>query len=232
MLSVHDLKAYYGEAQALQGIELAIEEGEIVCLIGNNGAGKSTTLMSISGTLKKKTGSIKFCEDEISNLSAHKIVARGISLVPEGRRIFATLTVEENIKMGAFLNKKKFKEKITEIYDMFPVLKKYRSKLGGSLSGGEQQMLAIGRALIGEPKLLMLDEPSLGLAPQIIDNIFDAIVSLRKKGLTVFLVEQNADLALDVSDRAYVIELGKVVLSGTSGDIKNNQQVQNVYLGK
>jgi branched-chain amino acid transport system ATP-binding protein len=232
MLSVHNLEAYYGEAQALQGIELAIEEGEIVCLIGNNGAGKSTTLMSISGTLKKKTGSIKFCEDEISSLSAHKIVARGISLVPEGRRIFPTLTVEENIKMGAFLNKKKFKEKITEIYDMFPVLKKYRSKLGGSLSGGEQQMLAIGRALIGEPKLLMLDEPSLGLAPQIIDNIFDAIVSLRKKGLTVFLVEQNADLALDVSDRAYVIELGKIVLSGTSSDIKNNQQVQNVYLGK
>jgi branched-chain amino acid transport system ATP-binding protein len=231
LLNVKDLHAGYGQVEALRSVSLEVGEGEIVCLLGNNGAGKSTTLMSISGIVKQRTGVIEFNGENIIGLPAHKIVAKGISQVPEGRRIFPTLTVEENLRAGAFLQPKLPKENYERVYDLFPKLKERRKQLGGSMSGGEQQMLAIGRAIINNPKLLMLDEPSLGLAPQIIDSIFDAVVSLRKDGLTVLLIEQNANLALDVSDRAYVMELGKIVLSGSSEELKNDNKVQEIYLG-
>jgi len=232
MLKVENLQAFYGNAQALEDISFTVNQGEIVCLIGNNGAGKSTTLMSINGIVKKKTGTIEFNGEDITRLPAHKIVSRGIIQVPEGRRIFPTLTVEENLKIGGFLKGKVAKSKLEEIYSTFPRLKERRKQLGGSLSGGEQQMLAIGRAIIGEPQLLMLDEPSLGLAPQIIDMIFDSIVALREKGTTILLIEQNAELALEVSDRAYVIELGRCVLSGESEALRDDQNIQSIYLGQ
>ncbi|MEK5444626.1 MULTISPECIES: ABC transporter ATP-binding protein [unclassified Fredinandcohnia] len=231
MLNVENLQAFYGNAQALEDINFTLNEGEIVCLIGNNGAGKSTTLMSISGIVKQKKGTIIFNGEDITRLPPHQIVSRGIIQVPEGRRIFTTLTVEENLKLGGFLKRKVTKSRIEEIYSIFPRLKERRNQLGGSLSGGEQQMLAIGRAMIGEPKLLMLDEPSLGLAPQIIDMIFDSIIALRKAGTTILLIEQNAELALDVSDRAYVIELGRCVLSGECEALRNDQKIQSIYLG-
>ncbi|MBP1155350.1 branched-chain amino acid transport system ATP-binding protein [Paenibacillus sp. PvR052] len=232
MLSVQDLHAGYGQVEALRSVNMDVKKGEIVCLIGNNGAGKSTTLMSISGIVKKRSGQIMFNGENILGLPPHKIVAKGISQVPEGRRIFPTLTVEENLKAGAFLKPKLPKEKYEAVYELFPRLKERRKQLGGSMSGGEQQMLAIGRAIVNDPMLLMLDEPSLGLAPQIIESIFDAIVTLRKNGLTVLLIEQNANLALDVSDRAYVMELGQVVLSGSCQELKNNNKIQEIYLGR
>lgn len=232
MLNVENLQAFYGNAQALEDISFTVNEGEIVCLIGNNGAGKSTTLMSISGIIKQKQGLIHFNGEDISKLPAHKIVSKGIIQVPEGRRIFPTLTVEENLKIGGFLKGRITKARLEEIYSIFPRLKERRKQLGGSLSGGEQQMLAIGRAMIGEPKLLMLDEPSLGLAPQIIDMIFDSIIALRKSGMTILLIEQNAELALDVSDRAYVVELGRCVLSGECEVLRKDQQIQSIYLGQ
>jgi branched-chain amino acid transport system ATP-binding protein len=232
MLNVKNLHAGYGQVEALRSVNLEVKKGEIVCLIGNNGAGKSTTLMSISGVVKQRSGEIMFDGENIIGLPAHKIVAKGISLVPEGRRIFPTLTVEENLRAGAFLKPKLPKENYEKVFELFPRLKERRRQLGGSMSGGEQQMLAIGRAIINDPKLLMLDEPSLGLAPQIIDSIFDAVVTLRNSGLTVLLIEQNANLALDVSDRAYVMELGKIMLSGTSQELKNDSKIQEIYLGK
>jgi branched-chain amino acid transport system ATP-binding protein len=232
MLSVRNLHAGYGQVEALRSVSLDVTKGEIVCLIGNNGAGKSTTLMSISGIVKKRSGEILFNDENIIGLQPHKIVEKGISQVPEGRRIFPTLTVEENLRAGAFLKPKLPKNKYEAVYDLFPRLKERRKQLGGSMSGGEQQMLAIGRAIINDPLLLMLDEPSLGLAPQVIDSIFDAIVTLRKNGLTVLLIEQNANLALDVSDRAYVMELGQVVLSGDAEELRSNDKIQEIYLGK
>ncbi|PZE21528.1 ABC transporter ATP-binding protein [Paenibacillus xerothermodurans] len=232
MLNVKDLRAGYGQVEALRSVDMEVKKGEIVCLIGNNGAGKTTTLMSISGIVKQRSGTILFNGENIIGLPPHKIVAKGISQVPEGRRIFPTLTVEENLRTGAFLKPKLPKEKYEAVYDLFPRLKERRRQLGGSMSGGEQQMLAIGRAIINDPLLLMLDEPSLGLAPQIIDSIFDAIVTLRNGGLTVLLIEQNANLALEISDRAYVMELGRVALSGHSQELTNNNSIQEIYLGR
>ncbi len=232
LLKVENLRAGYGQIEALHGVDLEINSGEIVCLIGNNGAGKSTTLMSISGIVKQKTGRIAFRDEEMISLAPHKIVAKGISQVPEGRRIFPTLTVEENLRAGGFLHPKRNKEKMEEVFELFPRLKERRRQLGGSMSGGEQQMLAIGRAMVNEPSLLMMDEPSLGLAPQIIDSIFEAALALRSRGMTILLIEQNANLALDVSDRAYVMELGRIVLSGTASELKHDRKVQEIYLGK
>ncbi len=231
LLELDRLRASYGEVNALHGVDIHVDQGEIVCLIGNNGAGKSTTIMSISGIIRRKSGGITFCGKDISKDPPHTIVAQGISQVPEGRRIFPTLTVEENLRAGAFLKRRLDKDKLEEVYALFPRLKERRKQLGNSMSGGEQQMLAIGRALLNQPKLLMLDEPSLGLAPQVIDSIFESIVELRKKGLTVLLVEQNANLALDVSDRAYVMELGHVVLEGNASDLKLSDHVRDIYLG-
>ncbi|MCL6444990.1 MAG: ABC transporter ATP-binding protein [Alicyclobacillus sp.] len=232
MLKVEGLRAYYGKALAVSDVTLDVRPREIVCLIGNNGAGKSTTLMSICGIIRSKSGRIEFEGQEISSWPAHRIFQQGIAQVPEGRRIFPNLTVEENLRMGGFfLPARQMKERMDAVFSLFPVLSERRRQRGGSLSGGEQQMLAIGRAIIGQPKLLLLDEPSLGLAPKVIDAIYDSITALRREGMTILLVEQNARLALDVSDRAYVMDLGRIVLAGESAEMKADDRVQLAYLG-
>ena len=213
VLTVDNINVYYGAIHAIKGISLDVNRGEIVTLIGANGAGKSTTLHTISGLLRSKTGNIEFLESSISHVPAHKIVAMGISHVPEGRRIFQGLTVEENLQMGAFVTKKdRIAHNLEYVYEQFPRLKERTSQIAGTLSGGEQQMLAMGRALMSDPELLMLDEPSMGLAPILVDQIFEIIKNLNKAGTTILLVEQNAQMALSVADRAYVIETGRISL--------------------
>jgi branched-chain amino acid transport system ATP-binding protein len=234
MLSINDLNVYYGGIHALKGISLEIKEGQIVTLIGSNGAGKTTTLKAISKLIKVKSGSIKFNEHDLLKLPSEKIVGLGISHVPEGRKIFVRLNVEENLLMGAYLrkDKKEIKEELEYTYKLFPRLKERAKQMGGTLSGGEQQMLAIGRALMSKPKLLMLDEPSMGLAPIVVDEIFTAIKNLNKNGLTVLLIEQNANLALNVSDVGYVIETGEIIISGNAKDLLNDDRVRKAYLGE
>lgn len=232
MLSVRGLKASYGSIQVLQGLDLEIGGGEIVCLIGANGAGKSTVLKVISGLVRPTEGSITFMGKDIASLPAHVIARNGLVHVPEGRRIFSLLTVKENLQVGAFLSDKAtWDEKLQSVYTMFPVLKDRASQLGGTLSGGEQQMLAIGRALMADPKLLLLDEPSMGLAPLMVDRIFEAIRSIAATGISVFLVEQNATMALESSDRAYVMERGRVILSAPSSELISDPAVVRAYLG-
>ena len=232
VLTVKNINVYYGAIHALKGISLDVNRGEIVTLIGANGAGKSTTLHTISGLLRSKTGDIEFLESSISHVPAHKIVSMGISHVPEGRRIFQGLTVEENLQMGAFVTKKdRIAHNLEYVYEQFPRLKERTSQIAGTLSGGEQQMLAMGRALMSDPELLMLDEPSMGLAPILVDQIFDIIVNLNKAGTTILLVEQNAQMALSVADRAYVIETGRITLSGTGEELANSEEVKKAYLG-
>jgi branched-chain amino acid transport system ATP-binding protein len=234
MLEVENLHVSYGAIKALHGVNLKVETGSIVTLIGANGAGKSTTLRALSGLVKPTSGTIKYDGQEISKLSANKIVAGGLCHVPEGRMIFPNLTVYENLKMGAYLQRdKKWTTAQTEyVFGLFPRLKERESQAAGTLSGGEQQMLAIGRALLSRPKFLMLDEPSLGIAPLLVKLIFERIVEInREQGLTILLVEQNANLALDVSSYGYVLETGKVLLEGPSADLKANPEVQAAYLG-
>ncbi len=232
VLTVDNINVYYGAIHALKGISLDVNRGEIVTLIGANGAGKSTTLHTISGLLRSKTGDIEFLESSISHVPAHKIVSMGISHVPEGRRIFQGLTVEENLQMGAFVTKKdRIAHNLEYVYEQFPRLKERTSQIAGTLSGGEQQMLAMGRALMSDPELLMLDEPSMGLAPILVDQIFDIIVNLNKAGTTILLVEQNAQMALSVADRAYVIETGRITLSGTGEELARSEAVKKAYLG-
>lgn len=233
MLKIRNLKAWYGSINALKGIDLEVEKGEIVTLIGANGAGKSTTLKCISGLLKQVEGEIYFEDRNILNMPAHKIVELGICQVPEGRRIFGNLTVRENLLMGAYTirDKKLIEEKMEKVFSIFPRLKERINQLGGTLSGGEQQMLAIGRALMSEPKLLLLDEPSLGLAPFLVAEIFKIIQEINKQGTTILLVEQNAHMALQIAHRGYVLETGRVVLSGTSEELYANEEVKKAYLG-
>jgi branched-chain amino acid transport system ATP-binding protein len=234
MLTVENLNVSYGAIKALHGVSLSVPKGSIVTLIGANGAGKSTTLRSLSGLVKAASGSIKYDGEEISKLSPHKIVGRGLCHVPEGRMIFANLTVFENLKMGAYLqrDRKWIAEQTDYVFTLFPRLKERENQSAGTLSGGEQQMLAIGRALLGKPKFLMLDEPSLGIAPLLVKTIFERIVEInREQGLTILLVEQNANLALDVSSYAYVLETGKILLEGPSAQVKSDPQVQAAYLG-
>ena len=232
VLTVDNINVYYGAIHAIKGISLDVNRGEIVTLIGANGAGKSTTLHTISGLLRSKTGNIEFLESSFSHVPAHKIVAMGISHVPEGRRIFQGLTVEENLQMGAFVTKKdRIAHNLEYVYEQFPRLKERTSQIAGTLSGGEQQMLAMGRALMSDPELLMLDEPSMGLAPILVDQIFDIIVNLNKAGTTILLVEQNAQMALSVADRAYVIETGRITLSGTGKELAQSEAVKKAYLG-
>jgi len=234
MLEVTDLHVSYGAIKALHGVNLKVEKGSIVTLIGANGAGKSTTLRALSGLVKPAAGSIRYDGQEISRLPANKVVANGLCHVPEGRMIFPNLTVAENLKMGAYLqrDKKWIAEQTDYVFGLFPRLKERESQAAGTLSGGEQQMLAIGRALLSKPKFLMLDEPSLGIAPLLVKTIFERIVEInREQGLTILLVEQNANLALDVSSYAYVLETGKILLEGPSADLKANPQVQEAYLG-
>jgi branched-chain amino acid transport system ATP-binding protein len=236
MLTLTNIHTFYGPIEALKGINIEVKQGEIVCLIGSNGAGKSTTLMTISGILKPSSGSIQFEGKTINGIPPHRIVKMGISQVPEGRRIFPKLTVKENLEMGAYTKFKvqslKFKVQLDKIYELFPVLKERHKQLGGTLSGGEQQMLAIGRALMSSPKLLLLDEPSLGLAPIIVSKIFKTIKEVNREGVTVLLVEQNARAALKLSNRGYVLENGKIILEGKGEDLLSNEQVKKAYLGE
>ena len=233
MLEVKDLQVYYGVICALKGISFHVNEGEIVSLIGANGAGKTTTMQSVIGLLPKKAGSVTFNGTDITKMPCHKIVHAGMTQVPEGRRIFQELTVYENLMMGAYTNKdqQKFKEDLETIYARFPRLAERRNQIAGTLSGGEQQMLAMGRALMCHPKLLMLDEPSMGLSPLLVDQVFDLIKDINKDGTTVLLVEQNAGKSLAISDRAYVMETGKIVLSGTGAELAASEMVRKAYLG-
>ena len=232
MLEIKDLHVNYGAVHALNGVSMTVKDGEIVSLIGANGAGKSTTLQTVSGLLRSRTGSIEFNGENISHVPAHKLVYKGLAQVPEGRRIFLQMSVEENLEMGAFTQKNAgIDADIESVYEQFPRLRERKKQIAGTLSGGEQQMLAMGRALMSHPKLLMLDEPSMGLAPILVEQIFDIIRQLHKNGTTILLVEQNAQMALSVADRAYVLETGKITLSGTGKELAESDEVRKAYLG-
>ena len=232
ILKVDNINVYYGAIHAIKGVSFHVNEGEVVTLIGANGAGKSTTLQTISGLLRSKTGSVEFCGENISRLPPHRIVERGLAQVPEGRRIFLQMTVEENLEMGAFTQSgSSVDADLENVYGQFPRLKERRRQVAGTLSGGEQQMLAIGRALMSHPRLLMLDEPSMGLAPILVEQIFEIIRSLHQGGTTILLVEQNAQMALSVADRAYVMETGCITLSGTGKELAESDAVRKAYLG-
>ncbi len=233
MLEIKDINVYYGAIHAIKGISLEVNEGEIVTLIGANGAGKSTTLRTISGLLKPKTGEINFCGKNISGLPAHQIVHEGISQVPEGRRIFAEMTVMENLELGAFIrnDKEEISKDLQMVFGRFPRLEERKLQLAGTLSGGEQQMLAMGRALMSRPKLLLLDEPSMGLAPLLIREIFSIIEDINKTGTTVLLVEQNANMALSIANRAYVLETGRITISGDAAKLAASEDIRKAYLG-
>ena len=233
MLKISNLNTFYGHIHALKGISMEIKKGEVVSLIGSNGAGKSSTLGSIAGLVRARSGNITFMDNDITNISPHNIVKLGISLSPEGREVFPALTVQENLRLGAYTKKDKVKmtESFTRVYDLFPRLKERIKQTAGTLSGGEQQMLAIGRALMSEPKLLMLDEPSLGLAPNLVLMIFELIESINKQGTTILLIEQNANMALSVSHRAYVLETGNISMTGNSKELANDPRVKKAYLG-
>lgn len=233
MLEVHDLEVYYGVIRALKGISFEVNEGEIVTLIGANGAGKTTTMQSIVGLIPKRSGSVIFDGNDITKTPCHKIVHLGMTQVPEGRRIFQELSVYDNLLMGAYSLKDQsnFKKDIESIYTRFPRLAERKNQIAGTLSGGEQQMLAMGRALMSHPKLLMLDEPSMGLSPLLVDQVFEIIKDINKDGTTVLLVEQNAGKSLAISDRAYVLENGQIVLSGTGSELASSEMVRKAYLG-
>ena len=232
ILKVDNINVYYGAIHAIKGISFEVNEGEIVTLFGANGAGKSTTLQTVSGLLRSRTGSIEFNGENISHVPAHKLVYKGLAQVPEGRRIFLQMSVEENLEMGAFTQKNAgIDADLESVYEQFPRLRERKKQIAGTLSGGEQQMLAMGRALMSHPKLLMLDEPSMGLAPILVEQIFDIIRQLHKNGTTILLVEQNAQMALSVADRAYVLETGKITLSGTGKELAESDEVRKAYLG-
>ena len=234
LLEVADLHSGYGAIEVLNGISLVVNPGEIVTVIGANGAGKTTTLMTISGCVSTRSGAIRFQGDDLTAVPAHEIVRRGLAQSPEGRKIFPRLTVLENLEMGAFTRTDRpgIREDIDKAFHHFPILKQRQKQLGGTLSGGEQQMLAIGRALMSNPRLLLLDEPSLGLAPLVVHTIFEAIDEIKSKGTTILLVEQNAHAALGHSDRAYVLETGRIVMEGASKDLANDPRIKEAYLGE
>lgn len=232
ILKVEDINVYYGSIHAIKGISFEVQEGEVVTLIGANGAGKSTTLNAVSGLLRSKTGSISFLGESLAKVPSHKVVAKGLALVPEGRRIFLQMTVQENLEMGAFTQKGSgIQQDLEMVYELFPRLKERYKQMAGTLSGGEQQMLAIGRALVAKPKIILFDEPSLGLAPLIVKEVFEAIREIKQEGTTILLVEQNSKLALNTADRAYVLKNGEIALSGKCSDLLNNEEVKSAYLG-
>jgi branched-chain amino acid transport system ATP-binding protein len=233
MLVIQNLNVFYGVIQALHDVSLEVREGEIVTLIGSNGAGKSTTLMTLSGIVEPRSGTIAFEGEDLQEMSPHRRVAAGLVQSPEGRRVFAEMSVAENLDLGSYVRRDKanVKNELDEVFEMFPRLKERRNQAAGTLSGGEQQMLAIGRALMSKPKLLLLDEPSLGLAPLLVKEIFNDLKHIRERGVTVLLVEQNAHLALEIADRAYVLETGRVVMEGNAKEIAANPRVKEAYLG-
>lgn len=235
ILKLENIHTFYGQIEALKGISLHVDRGEIVTLIGANGAGKSTTLRTISGLLAPRSGTVTMLGETISGMPVHQVTAKGLIQVPEGRRIFPRMSVEENLEMGAFLRHKDpvaVKESMEIVYDLFPRLRERRTQKGGTLSGGEQQMLATGRGMMANPTLLMLDEPSMGLAPVVVEQIFETIVRLNQQGTTILLVEQNAAMALQVADRGYVLETGSIALEGTGKELLVNEQVRKAYLGE
>jgi branched-chain amino acid transport system ATP-binding protein len=235
LLEIENLNTYYGHVQALKGISLTVDEGEIVTLIGANGAGKSTTLRTVSGLLRPREGRVIFQGEELNNVPAHEIVYRGISQAPEGRAVFATLSTDENLNMGAYSlggDKEAIEENRRRVFQLFPRLEERKNQIAGTLSGGEQQMLAIGRALMARPKLLMLDEPSLGLAPMLVKAIFQTIREINEQGVTILLVEQNARAALRLADKGYVLETGNIVLEGTAEELMRDERVRKAYLGE
>ena len=232
MLEVNNINVYYGSIHAIKDISFEVNAGEIVTLIGANGAGKSTTLQTVSGLLRSKTGSITFQGKALHGVPAHKIVSMGIAHVPEGRRIFQQMTVEENIEMGAYTRPgSEYAERVENVFNHFPRLKERRKQIAGTLSGGEQQMLAMGRAMMSKPQLLMLDEPSMGLSPILVDEIFEIIKAFHESGTTILLVEQNANKSLAISDRAYVLENGKIILTGTGKELMQSEEIKKAYLG-
>ena len=231
LLKVDDIHVYYGAIHAIKGISFEVNEGETVALIGANGAGKSTTLKTVSGLMHPRSGSITFCGENITHTDAYKMLRHGLAHVPEGRRIFLQMTVQENLEMGAFINKDVSAQDLETVFNYFPRLKERRKQIAGTLSGGEQQMLAMSRALMSHPKLMMLDEPSMGLAPILVDQIFDIIKALHDDGTTILLVEQNARKALQIADRAYVLETGNITLSGTGAELASSDAVKKAYLG-
>ena len=231
MLKIENIDVYYGAIHAVKNVSFEVGEGEIVALIGANGAGKSTILKTVSGLMHPRSGNISFCGQNITHTEAYKLLRTGLAHVPEGRRIFLQMTVLENLEMGAYINKTVSQEDLERVFQYFPRLKERRKQIAGTLSGGEQQMLAMSRALMSHPKLMMLDEPSMGLAPIIVDQVFDIIKELHKSGTTILLVEQNARKALQVADRAYVLETGCITLSGTGSDLAKSDEVRKAYLG-
>ena len=231
MLQVENIHVYYGKIHALKNVSFEVNAGEIVALIGANGAGKSTTLKTVSGMMHPKSGSIRFLGENVTHTESHKLLPKGMAHVPEGRRIFLQMSVQENLEMGAYCQKKVAEEDLEKIFEYFPRLKERRRQVAGTLSGGEQQMLAMGRALMSHPKLLMLDEPSMGLAPILVDQIFDIVRELNAAGTTILLVEQNASKALAIADRAYVLETGRITLSGTGSELMASESVKKAYLG-
>ena len=232
ILEIRDLVVSYGGIEAVKGISMDVPEGQIITLIGANGAGKSTTLKSISGIVRPKNASIKFNGEEIFGKTPNYIVSKGITLVPEGRRVFDNLTVAENLKIGAYLRKDNLKDDMDYVYSLFPRLKEREWQMAGTLSGGEQQMLAVGRALMSRPKLIMMDEPSLGLAPLIVKSIFEIIKTINNEGITVLLIEQNANMALKIADKGYVMETGEIKMEGTGTELLANEEIKEAYLGK
>ena len=234
MLEVKDLEVYYGVIQAIKGISFHVEEGEVIALIGANGAGKTTTLQTITGMLNAQAGSIRFEGPELTKIPGHKIVSMGMAHVPEGRRVFAQLSVLENLKLGAYTRKDKteIEESLKRVYKSFPRLEERKNQLAGTLSGGEQQMLAMGRALMSKPRIVLMDEPSMGLSPIFVEEIFNIIKEISAEGTTVLLVEQNAKKALSIADRAYVLETGKIVLEGDAKDLLNDESIKKAYLGE
>lgn len=234
MLTIKDLEVYYGVIQAIKGISFEVNEGEVIALIGANGAGKTTTLQTITGMLQAKSGSVMFEGTDITKVPGHKIVSMGMAHVPEGRRVFAELSVLENLKLGAYTRKDKTEiaESLEKVYKSFPRLEERKSQLAGTLSGGEQQMLAMGRALMSKPRIILMDEPSMGLSPIFVEEIFNIIKEISASGTTVLLVEQNAKKALSIADRAYVLETGKIVLSGNANDLMNDESIKKAYLGE
>ena len=231
MLKIEDMHVYYGAIHAIKGVSFEVREGEIVALIGANGAGKSTILKTVSGLMHPRSGSISFCGEDIAHMEAHRLLPKGLAHVPEGRRIFLQMSVQENLEMGAFIKKEVSQKDLEMVFNYFPRLKERRKQIAGTLSGGEQQMLAMSRALMSHPKLMMLDEPSMGLAPILVDQIFEIIKELHKAGTTILLVEQNARKALQIADRAYVLETGSITLSGTGAELASSDAVKKAYLG-